>query len=82
MFASGPENGGPSLHDGPPVWQIAAQSTTDIPYDSQIDRQYLHSGAIHVGQWVTAVRLSSRQALAVGDDAGRVSIVDHCDPTM
>lgn len=69
------------------VRQVSLTSTTAMPYDTQIDQnpgwQYLLSSAIHVGQCVTAVRLSSReQALAVGDAAGNLSIIDLRGPTI
>lgn len=69
------------------VRQVSLTSTTAMPYDTQIDQnpgwQYLLSSAIHMGRHVTAVRLSSReQALAVGDDAGNLSIIDLRGPTI
>ena len=69
------------------VRKVSLESSTAIPYDTQIDQnpgwQYVLSSALHLGRCITAVRLASReQALAVGDDAGNLSVIDLNGPTI
>ena len=63
------------------VRKVSLDGGSSMPYDTQIDQnpgwQYILTHALHAGQRITAVCLSSRErAMAVGDDAGHVSIVD------
>ena len=63
------------------------EGSTAMPYDTQIDQnpgwQYVLTHALHEGRRITAMRISSSErAMAVGDDSGRVSIVDLDGPTI
>jgi hypothetical protein len=69
------------------VRKVSLEGSTAMPYDTQIDQnpgwQYVLTHALHEGRRITAVRISSSErAMAVGDDSGRVSIVDLDGPTI